>query len=82
MYTSAAVFRAEMEHIHLRNWFFVGLAGEVPNPGDYRAIETSGGPVILLRDQDGTLRAFANGCRHRGSLLLTGSGNIMPGPIG
>ncbi len=73
-YTSAAVFRAEIEHIHLRNWFFVGLASEVPAPGDYRAIETVGGPAILVRDQDGTLRAFANCCRHRGSLLLSGSG--------
>jgi choline monooxygenase len=76
MYTSAAVFRAEVEHIHLRNWFFVGLASEVPNPGDYRAIETVGGPIILLRDQRDELRAFANCCRHRGSLLLTGSGNV------
>jgi len=76
MYTSAAIFAAEVRHIHLRNWFFIGLAGEVPNPGDYRAIETVGGPVVLLRDQHGELRAFANCCRHRGSLLLTGSGNV------
>jgi choline monooxygenase len=76
MYTSAAIFAAELRHIHLRNWFFVGLASEVPNPGDYRAIETVGGPVILIRDQHNELRAFANCCRHRGSLLLTGSGNV------
>ncbi len=76
MYTSASLFHAEMEHIHLRNWFFVGLAGELPMPGDYRAIDTVGGPLILLRDQQGELRAFANCCRHRGSLLLTGSGNV------
>ena len=76
MYTSTSLFHAEMEYIHLRNWFFVGLAGELPMPGDYRAIDTVGGPLILLRDQGGELRAFANCCRHRGSLLLTGSGNV------
>jgi choline monooxygenase len=76
MYTSTAMFQAEMEHIHLRSWFFVGLADELPMPGDYRAIDTVGGPVILLRDQSSELRAFANCCRHRGSLLLTGSGNV------
>lgn len=75
-YTSDAVFRAEMERIHPRSWFFVGLAGEFPEPGDYRAIETAGGPVILVRDRDGALRAFANTCRHRGSLLLSGSGRV------
>ena len=32
-------------------------------------------PVIVLRDGEGELRAFANSCRHRGSELLEGSGN-------
>ena len=68
------MFRAEMEHIHLRTWFLVGLAGELPDPGDYRAIDTIGGAAILVRGEDAVLRAFANCCRHRGSLLLTGSG--------
>ncbi|HSU04734.1 MAG TPA: aromatic ring-hydroxylating dioxygenase subunit alpha [Acetobacteraceae bacterium] len=76
LYTSAAVFQAEMEHIHLRTWFFVGLASELPIPGDYLTVETIGGPAILLRDQAGELRAFANCCRHRGSLLLSGRGHI------
>ena len=75
-YTSAAFFAAEMAAIHRRNWFFVGLASELASPGAYRAIETVGGPVILLRDNDGGLRAFANCCRHRGSILLEGSGRI------
>jgi phenylpropionate dioxygenase-like ring-hydroxylating dioxygenase large terminal subunit len=76
MYSSHAVFRAELEHIHLRSWFFVGLAAELPEPGDYSAIETVGGPAILVRDGSGTLRAFANCCRHRGSLLLSGQGRV------
>jgi choline monooxygenase len=74
-YTSGRFFDAEMAEIHRRNWFFVGLASEFGAPGEYRAIETVGGPVIVLRDQKG-LRAFANCCRHRGSLLLEGSGKI------
>lgn len=74
-YTSADFFRAEMQHIHLRHWFFVGRADELGGAGDYRAIDTVAGPVILVRDFAGELRAFANVCRHRGSLLLTGSGN-------
>jgi phenylpropionate dioxygenase-like ring-hydroxylating dioxygenase large terminal subunit len=75
-YTSASVFRAELEHIHLRSWFFAGLESELPQPGDYRAIETCGGPVLLVRGEDGQLRAFANCCRHRGSLLLSGAGRV------
>ncbi len=75
-YTDAEFFRAEIAHIHRRNWFFAGRADELASPGDYRAIETVGGPVIVLRDRAGDLRAFANCCRHRGSLLLEGSGNV------
>ena len=74
-YTSDRFFDAEMTQIHRRNWFFVGLTSEFASPGEYRAIETVGGPVIVLRDRQG-LRAFANCCRHRGSLLLEGSGKI------
>ena len=74
-YTSAAFFGVELERIHRRNWFFVGRADEVPSAGDFRAVETVAGPVLLVRDSAGVLRAFANCCRHRGSLLLSGSGN-------
>lgn len=87
-YTEERFFQAEMTEIHRRNWFFVGPASELDAPGSYRAIDTVGGPVIVLRDGDGGLRAFANCCRHRGSLLLEGrarSGRspalITPGPI-
>ena len=74
-YTSAEFFGAEMEHVHRRGWFFLGRADEVPSPGDYRALDTVAGPVLLVRDTAGELRAFANCCRHRGSRLLEGSGN-------
>ncbi len=74
-YTSPRCFQAEIEHIHRHNWIFAGRADELQTQGDYRTIDTVGGPLILLRDNDGVLRAFANCCRHRGSLLLTGNGN-------
>lgn len=74
-YTSERFFAAELVHVHRRHWFFVGRVEEWPAPGDYRAIDTPGGPAIVLRDQRGTMRAYANTCRHRGALLLTGRGN-------
>lgn len=73
-YTSPNQFAAEREHIFLKHWFFVGRTDEFPNSGKYRAIETAGGPVLLIRGDDGELRAFANFCRHRGSILLEGDG--------
>lgn len=74
-YTAPDHFAREMERVHRRNWFLFGRADELPSPGDYRAVDTVGGPVIVLRDGEGRIRAFANTCRHRGSLLLEGQGN-------
>lgn len=75
-YTDPEVFKAEVEHIHLRTWFFAGRQEEVEKPGDYKAIDTVGGPALIVRGEDGVLRAFANVCRHRASLLLEGCGRV------
>ncbi len=72
-YTDPAVFKAEMKHIHLKTWFFAGRVEDIAAPGDFKAIDTVGGPVILVRDEAGVLRAFANVCRHRASILLQDS---------
>ena len=74
-YTDPAVFAAEREHVLLPNWIFLAREDQLPHPGDWRAFDTVGGPVILVRGDDGVLRCFANVCRHRGSLLASGSGN-------
>lgn len=73
-YTSDTVFQSEREKILLKHWFFVGREEQWEGPGAYRAIETVGGPVVVIRSEDGHLRAFVNACRHRGSLLLEGEG--------
>lgn len=72
-YTSDAFFARERERVFARAWQFVGRVDEVP-AGGWRAVETVGGPVLLLRQKDGTLGAFANTCRHRGARLATGCG--------
>lgn len=74
-YTSSEFFERERKEILLKHWFFVGREDELPDPGDYRALDTIGGPAILIRSQSGELKAFANFCRHRGSILLEGEGN-------
>ena len=74
-YTDEAFFRLEVERIFMKVWNLVGRDDLLPAPGDYLATDVAGIPIILLRDEQGTVRAFANSCRHRGTLLLEGSGN-------
>lgn len=74
-YTSEAFYRREVETIFRKEWIFLGRADHIPNPGDYFTIEHTGVPLIILRDRQGQLRAFANSCRHRGAKLLEGEGH-------
>jgi len=74
-YTAPEIFDEERCRIFLKNWIFFGREDELPNPGDYRSLDTVGGPAFVIRIQTGELQAFANFCRHRGSLLLEGTGN-------
>jgi len=44
---------------------------QLAGAGDQRAEQTGSGSVLLVRGEDGVVRAFANTCRHRGHELLT-----------
>jgi phenylpropionate dioxygenase-like ring-hydroxylating dioxygenase large terminal subunit len=73
-YTAPDFYAREVERIFVPGWHFVGRADEVPEPGSYLAVDTVPGPIVLLRDADGRVGAFANTCRHRGARLLDGHG--------
>src|SRR4030095_6443444 len=45
---------------------------EIANSGEWRKIDFLGESVIVMRGDDGQVRAFANVCRHRGSRLVDG----------
>jgi PAH dioxygenase large subunit len=42
----------------------------VPNPGDYIERALAGEPVIIIRGNDGKVRALLNSCRHRGMRVV------------
>jgi carnitine monooxygenase subunit len=47
---------------------------EIREPGEWRSLEYLGESVIVIRGDDGVVRAFSNVCRHRGSRLVDGAG--------
>ena len=69
-YTSAEVFAWERTHFFGAGWTCAGHASRLASAGDQMAVETGAGGVVLVRGEDGTIRAFANTCRHRGHELL------------
>ena len=46
---------------------------EIAEPGEWRTLEYLGESVILIRGDDGEVRAFSNVCRHRGSRIVDGN---------
>lgn len=69
-YRDRGFFDAEIARIFRPSWQIVAHESDIPSPGDYRRLDYAGESVILIRGEDGQVRAFANSCRHRGALLL------------
>jgi Rieske 2Fe-2S family protein len=76
-YTSAEVFAWERQHFFGGGWTCAGHASRLPEAGDQLAVETGAGGAVIVRGEDGTIRAFANTCRHRGHELLPCGGNTV-----
>jgi Rieske 2Fe-2S family protein len=67
---SDEVFGWERRAFFEGSWVAVGRSSIVEHPGDQAAIEVGSEGLLLTRDEEGTLHAFFNVCRHRGHQLL------------
>ena len=75
VYTSSEFMEHELKNVFAKDWFCVGRASALQNPGDYVTLELARQPIMVVRDGDGSLRAMSNVCLHRMSTLLEGRGN-------
>jgi Rieske 2Fe-2S family protein len=74
LYTDPALLEPEQALIFERTWQLAGHVASLPRPGAYITARAGNQPVLVVRDQGHGLRAYRNVCRHRGSRLLSGSG--------
>ncbi len=74
LYNDPAVLAHEKSRIFGRTWQLVGRLEQIETPGAYFTCEVAGEPVVVVRDLDGTLRAFHNVCRHRAGPVAEGAG--------
>jgi phenylpropionate dioxygenase-like ring-hydroxylating dioxygenase large terminal subunit len=69
-------FARERALIFRRLPLVLAAGAELARPGDYKALEAAGTPVLLTRGADGQTRAFVNACSHRGAnVALPGCGH-------
>ena len=68
-YVDPAVLEWERDNF-FGGWSCVGRSTDLVKAGSQRAVQVAKGSVLLIRGEDGALRAFVNACRHRGHELL------------
>lgn len=74
-YYSPAFAQLEWEHMWTRIWHVAGRTSELPEPGDHIVHDFMHESVLVVRQDDGSLRAFYNVCGHRGQRLAWSSGH-------
>ena len=76
-YYSAAFAQLEVERMWPKVWQLACTADHVAEPGDYFEYRCGPHSVLIVRGDDGMLRAFQNVCRHRGNSLCAGAGSDL-----
>jgi anthranilate 1,2-dioxygenase large subunit len=70
LYHDAEIYEREQHRIFAGPvWNYLGLAAEIPGPGDFRATYVGETPIVFNRDESGAVHAFVNRCAHRGALV-------------
>lgn len=80
-YHSQAMFDLEREKLFLTHWQVVGHASDIPAPGNWLSFDMLGERAVIMRGQDGIIRAFHNLCRHRGARVVDGTKGSCKGAI-
>jgi Rieske 2Fe-2S family protein len=80
-YTDPQWFANEMERVFARMWLAAGRAPELDQPGAFIRRDVAGASVLIVRAADGSIEAFHNVCRHRGTRLCTGEHGRFQGSI-
>ena len=77
LYHDPEYFELEMERVIRPAWQIVCHVNEIATRGAWRSLDYLGESVIVVRGDDGAVRAFSNVCRHRGSRLVDGEAGCV-----
>ncbi|MBW2498996.1 MAG: Rieske 2Fe-2S domain-containing protein, partial [Deltaproteobacteria bacterium] len=74
-YYDREFYELECERLWPRVWQMACRLEEIPKPGDFVEYENVGQSVIVIRQEDDSVKAFHNTCRHRGTRLVEDRGS-------
>ena len=69
-YTDPGLYELELTRIWYQGWLFAALSCELPQPGSYIVYAVGACSAVNVRQGDGSVAAYHNVCRHRGSLIV------------
>ena len=64
-YTDTGLYDLEIETIFKHEWLLIGRANDISESGDWFTFQILDDPLLIVRGDDGVIRAFSNVCRHR-----------------
>ncbi|MFO1436443.1 MAG: aromatic ring-hydroxylating dioxygenase subunit alpha [Gammaproteobacteria bacterium] len=77
-YFDPAQYERELQRIWYRNWLYFCRADTLVEPRSFRTVSIGTQNILLVRDEEGGIRAFHNTCRHRGAALCVDSSGQLP----
>jgi len=76
-YFSREFMALEWQHLWPRVWLLAGVTSDIPEPGDFFVFDHGHESIVLVRQDDGGIKAFFNVCPHRGNkICLTDMGSV------
>ncbi len=73
-YVDPALYELEKRSVFARSWQPVARVEQLKEPGAYASGVLAGEPWVVVRQEDGSLAAFSNVCRHKGREVVQGCG--------
>jgi len=70
-----------MEQVFASMWLAAARADQLADPGAFVRRDVAGASVLIVRGAEGSIRAFHNVCRHRGTRLCHTANGTLRGSI-
>jgi phenylpropionate dioxygenase-like ring-hydroxylating dioxygenase large terminal subunit len=69
-YYSKEFMQKEWDQMWTRTWNVGGTLAQLPEPGCVITTQIGTESILMLRDEEGSIRAFYNVCQHRGNRMV------------